>query len=157
MTDDTAGESGERDDSRPVVYDLAPDCTLTDVEVGANYHAVVNGVVAYGVFVDISDSVSGLVHESNLDRNYGVGDRLIVELEERKENGDIAFDVPDIENYRTDVVDHEPDITPIGDLETGSDATVEGSIVQIKQTGGPTIFHVNDGTGIVAAAAFEAA
>jgi len=157
MTDDTAGESGERDDSRPVVFDLAPDCTLADIEQGANYHAVVNGVVAYGVFVDISDSVSGLVHESNLDHDYSVGDRLVVELEELKENGDVAFDVPDIDNYRTEVVDHEPDITPIGDLQTGSESTIEGSVVQIKQTGGPTIFHINDGTGIVSAAAFEAA
>ncbi len=157
MTDDTAGESGERDDSRPVVYDLAPDCTLTDITEGANYHAVVNGVVAYGVFVDISDSVSGLVHESNLDRNYSVGDRLVVELEELKENGDIAFDVPDIENYRTEILDHEPDITQIATLEIGSEATIEGAVVQIKQTGGPTIFHINDGTGILSAAAFEEA
>ena len=157
MTEDTAGESGERDDSRPVVYDLAPDCTLTDVTEGANYHAVVNGVVAYGVFVDISDSVSGLVHESNLEKTYSVGDRLVVELEELKENGDIAFDVPDIENYRTDIVDHVPEITPIADLETGNEATIEGSVVQIKQTGGPTIFHLNDGTGIISAAAFEEA
>ncbi len=157
MTDDTAGESGARDDSRPVVYDLAPNCTLTDVSAGEHYHAVVNGVVAYGVFVDISDSVSGLIHESNLDRSYDVGDRLVVTLESRKENGDIAFDVPDFEEYRTEVVDHEPDITPIADLETGNTATIEGTVVQIKQTGGPTIFHVADGTAIVSGAAFEEA
>ncbi len=157
MTDDTAGESGARDDSRPVVYDLAPNCTLTDVSAGEHYHAVVNGVVAYGVFVDISDSVSGLIHESNLDRSYDVGDRLVVTLESRKENGDIAFDVPDFEEYRTEVVDHEPDITPIADLETGNTATIEGTVVQIKQTGGPTIFHIADGTAIVSGAAFEEA
>ncbi len=157
MTDHSAGDSGAGADSRPVVYDLAPDCTLSDVSVGEHYHAVVNGVVAYGVFVDITDTVSGLLHESNLDRSYDVGDRLVVTLESRKENGDLAFDVPDFETYRTDVVDHEPDITPIADLETGSSATIEGRIVQIKQTGGPTIFHVADGTAIVSGAAFAEA
>ena len=95
MTDHSAGDSGAGADSRPVVYDLAPDCTLSDVSVGEHYHAVVNGVVAYGVFVDISDTVSGLLHESNLDRSYDVGDRLVVTLESRKENGDLAFGVLD--------------------------------------------------------------
>jgi len=51
MTAGTAGDSGTDADenSRPIVYDLAPDCTADDVDVGDHYHAVVNGVVAYGV------------------------------------------------------------------------------------------------------------
>jgi RecJ-like exonuclease len=152
-----AGDSGRGSDSRPVVYDLAPNCTVSDAEVGARYHAVVNGVVDYGIFVDISDNVSGLVHESNLDRSYEVGDRLIVELTEIKDNGDIAFDAADPEDYRTLTVEHEPDITPVTSLSVGESATIEGHVTQIKQTGGPTIFHVGDETGIVACAAFEEA
>ena len=157
MSHDTAGDSGVRDDSRPVVYDLAPDCTTTDISSGEHYHAVVNGVVDYGVFVDISDNVSGLIHESNLDRSYDVGDRLVVTLDVAKNNGDLAFDLPDFEDYRTDLRDHEPDLTPIDELETGETVTIEGQLVQIKQTGGPTIFEVTDGTGIVSGAAFEEA
>ncbi|KTG10027.1 RecJ like exonuclease [Haloprofundus marisrubri] len=157
MTDDTAGDSGAGSDSRPVVYDLAPDCTAADVETGALYHAVVNGVVDYGVFVDISDNVSGLVHESNLDDSYDVGDSFVVELVEIKENGDIAFDEAGVDDYRTETVDHEPDITSIASLSTGTDATIEGRVAQIKQTGGPTIFHVADDTGIVSCAAFDEA
>ncbi|SDM19065.1 RecJ-like exonuclease [Halogranum gelatinilyticum] len=157
MNSETAGDSGTGSDSRPTVYDLAPDCTVEDVEVGARYHAVVNGVVDYGVFVDISDTVSGLVHESNLDRDYDVGDRLIVELENVRENGDIAFTAADPEDYQTEVVDHEPERTAVEALQTGADVHIEGTIVQIKQTGGPTIFHLSDETGIVACAAFEEA
>ncbi|MDS0293260.1 DHH family phosphoesterase [Halogeometricum luteum] len=154
---DSGGESGSNSDadSRPVVYDLAPNCTLDDTDVGANYHAVVNGVVEYGVFVDISDEVSGLVHESNLDRTYEVGDRLVVTLEEVRENGDVAFAAVDFDDYRTVTVDYEPDITPIEDLEPGDEAFVEGVVAQIKQTGGPTVFRIADDTGIVSAAAFE--
>jgi len=163
MTADNAGDSGgesapnSEEDSRPIVYDLAPNCTSDDVEAGANYHAVVNGVVEYGIFVDVSDEVSGLVHESNLDRSYEVGDRLTVTLEEVKENGDVAFDVFRESTYQTVVVDHEPDLTPIAGLEAGDDVHVEGQVAQIKQTGGPTLFRIADETGIVSAAAFREA
>ncbi|AUX08607.1 archaea-specific RecJ-like exonuclease [Halalkaliarchaeum desulfuricum] len=159
MTDEIAGISGERDDSSsaPTVYDLSPNCTLEDVSEGAYYHAVVNGVVDYGVFVDVSDVVSGLIHESNLDERYEVGDRLIVELEEVRENGDVAFDVVDPDDYRTEAIEHEPEITDVEMLSPGAEVTIEGLVVQIKQTDGPTIFHVNDGTGIVPCAAFEEA
>ena len=157
MTDENAGDSGAESDSRPVVYDLAPDCTIEDAEVGDRYHAVVNGVVDYGVFVDISDEVSGLVHESNLDRSYEVGDRPIVRLEEIKENGDVAFSVADPGEYETRTVEHTPDLDAAASLHTGERATVEGAVVQIKQTGGPTIFHVSDETGVIACAAFAEA
>jgi RecJ-like exonuclease len=143
--------------SRSVVYDLAPDCTETDVAVGNLYHAVVNGVVEYGIFVDISDSLSGLVHQSKLSGDYGVGDRLIVRLEEIRENGDLSFVEIRRDDYRTTTVEHEPDITPIVDLETGDTVTVEGTATQIKQTAGPTVFRVCDETGIVACTAFESA
>ncbi len=157
MTVENAGDSGADADSRPVVYDLAPNCTIDDVEPDSYYHAVVNGVVDYGVFVDVSDTVSGLVHESKLDRSYRVGDRLIVRLENVRDNGDIAFVAEDPGEYRTVTVDHEPSITPVADLETGATVTLEGTVVQVKQTGGPTVFRVADETGVVSCAAFEEA
>ena len=140
-----------------VVYDLAPDCTLADVSVGDRYHATVNGVVEYGVFVDVSDHVSGLVHESVLDDDYRVGDRVIVELTEIKDGGDVAFEVADVTAYDTVAVDHEPDVTQVAELAAGETVTLEGEIVQIKQTGGPTIVSVSDGTGVVGCAAFAGA
>ena len=159
MTQSTAGEAGT-DPSEGVVYDLAPGCTLDDVEEGALYSATVNGVVEYGVFVDLSEHVSGLVHESNLDGEYGVGDELIVELVEVRENGDIGFEDVDIDPDRVD----RTAVAPGDDVDIealsgriGETVTLEGDIVQIKQTAGPTIFSVRDGTGIVPAAAFEAA
>jgi len=161
MTVENAGDSGadagSSSDSRPTVYDLAPNCTVDEVDEGNYYHAVVNGVVDYGVFVDISDVVSGLIHESNLDRSYSVGDRLVVRLDEIRDNGDISFSVAGIDSYRTKTVDHEPTITTITDLETGASATIEGEVAQIKQTAGPTVFRIVDQSGIVACAAFAEA
>ncbi len=154
-TGDTGSHPNSDASSRPVVYDLAPDCTSDDIETGANYHAVVNGVVDYGIFVDISDTVSGLVHESNLTRTYEEGDRLTVTLSEFRSDGDIAFDVFDETAYRTVVVEHEPTLATIEQLTPGEEATIRGRVTQIKQTGGPTLFHVAGETGIISAAAFK--
>jgi RecJ-like exonuclease len=172
MSENSAGDSGTRGDSspepdadaakgtaddRPTVYDLAPDCTLEDAEIDALYHAEVNGVVDYGVFVDVSDALSGLVHESNLSADYAVGDRLVVRLTEVKENGDVAFDDENLDDYRTETVAHEPTVSRVRTLSPGDEVTVEGEVVQAKQTGGPTIFAVADASGVVSCAAFEEA
>ena len=146
-------------DEPDVAYELAPDCDAEDVETGRAYRATVNGVVPYGVFVDCSDRVSGLIHESDLADTYAVGDELFVELENRRDNGDLAFVPVDIDPERVVRVDPGDDAVDATDLEAhrGESVRLVGEVVQIKQTGGPTIFHVRDRTGIVPCAAFEAA
>ena len=145
-------------DGERLVYDLADGCTIDDIEDGAYYHATVNGVVDYGIFVDVSDAVSGLVHESNLLGTHEVGDELVVELAEIRENGDVAFGEVELADYTTEHVDAGADVA-VESLEdaVGDTVTVEGVVVQIKQTGGPTIFHVRDESGVVPCAAFEEA
>ena len=153
-TDDISGEGGP-----PVVSDLDADCTVEDVSEGGYYHATVNGVVDYGVFVDVSESVSGLAHESTYEGSYEVGDDLVVELTEIRDNGDLSFDPVDLDDYETAQVGHDYDVADAGELgdEVGATVHLEGEVVQIKQTGGPTIFHVSDETGVVPCAAFEEA
>ncbi len=147
------------DPGTSVVYDLAADCTLSDTSEGERYRAVVNGVVDYGVFVDLSDSVSGLVHESNLATDYDVDDTLTVELIEVRENGDLSFTPVDVDDAEIVAVAHEYEVAETEKLaeQVGDTVHLEGEIVQIKQTGGPTIFHVSDHTGVVPCAAFEEA
>ncbi|MFP9059311.1 DHH family phosphoesterase [Natrialbaceae archaeon A-chndr2] len=162
MTRDSAGCSGE-DGDVSVVYDLAADCTASDVEPDTPYLAEINGIVEYGVFVDLSDTVSGLVHESVLEGTFRVGQELVVELEEVRDNGDMAFQPVDIDleddEYTLEPVDHEYPLTGTDRLEAnvGEQIHLEGEIVQVKQTGGPTIFHIADEDGVVPCAAFEEA
>jgi RecJ-like exonuclease len=153
MTDDAA-ESGDE-----VVYDLAADCTVDDLEVDGLYHATVDGVVEYGIFVQLADDLSGLVHDSKLPAgaDHAVGDEVVVRLLEVRENGDLAFAAVEPAGRPTEVVVHVPTITDVVDLEAGEEATVEGEVVQIKQTSGPTVLRVRDATGIVACAAFAEA
>ena len=145
-------------DGRATVYDLASDCTLDDLEEGARYHATVNGVMDYGVFVDVSDRVSGLVHSSNLIGEYDVGDELVVELTEILADGDVSFSEIQLADYETEAVGHGADVAAADIAEaTGETVHLDGQVVQIKQTGGPTIFQVRGERAIVPCAAFEEA
>jgi RecJ-like exonuclease len=159
MTSSAASEA-DNSASERVAYELAPDCTLEDIEEGGRYLATVNGVVEYGVFVDLSEHVSGLVHESKLQTDPDVGDGLVVDLVEIRENGDLGFEeVPvDPDDLDPTTVAHGDDVG-VDELHDriGDTVHLEGDVVQIKQTGGPTIFSVRDGSGVVPCAAFEAA
>jgi len=157
-TPNGTGDDGTDLSERQIVYDLDPQCTLADLETGDRYHATVNGVVEYGVFVDLSDRVSGLVHTSNLVGGYEVGDDLVVELEEVREDGDVSFSEVQMADYQTVSLGHGPRIDTAGLADhTGETVHVEGRVIQIKQTGGPTVFQVCTGRGVLPAAAFEEA
>ncbi|MFB6153755.1 MAG: DHH family phosphoesterase [Halodesulfurarchaeum sp.] len=149
----SAGAGGD------VVIDLAPECTADDVTEGERYVAVVNGVVDYGVFVDVSEHLSGLIHESDMTDTYEVGDELIVELSEIRENGDLSFVPVELEDVETVVREPGYERTGVASLEgtVGEEVHLEGEAVQIKQTGGPTIFRIRDETGIIPCTAFESA
>lgn len=142
----------------PVVYTLDSGCTTDDIAVGNRYHATVNGVVEYGVFVDLSNTVSGLVHTSNLIGTYDVGDELIVELDEIRENGDVGFIEVELSEYETRHVGSGTEATADTLAEfAGETVHVEGRVVQIKQTAGPTIFQLRAEGGVLPCAAFEEA
>ncbi|MFB6270387.1 MAG: DHH family phosphoesterase [Halobacterium sp.] len=157
MTDAPADDGADA----PVVVDLHPSCTSQEVEVDEYYHATVNGVVEYGIFVDVSENVSGLVHESTFDgeQDFAVGDDVIVKLTEVRENGDLSFELADLDDYETVEREHAYDrvaADTVGE-RVGETVHLEGEVVQIKQTGGPTIFRVRDETSAVPCTAFEAA
>lgn len=142
--------------SPPEVYDLPGAWTIDDLEAETPYLATVNGVVPYGVFVDVTDRVSGLVHESTLRGTYAVGDELVVSLLGVEDNGDVAFEEIDLPSYDIVRVRDTPEMVTAADA-TPADGpvAVAGRVAQVKQTGGPTVFHVMDGTGVLPCAAFS--
>ncbi|MFB6138554.1 MAG: DHH family phosphoesterase [Halobacteriaceae archaeon] len=155
----TAAGDAAGDDGEAPVYRLDPECTPEDVRTGERYHARVNSSVEYGVFVDLSEHVSGLVHESALDAEPEVGAELVVELVERRENGDLGFAPAEGEGSETVRRAASYDTTPVESLDdlVGETVHLEGEVVQVKQTSGPTIFQIRDGEAIVPCAAFETA
>ena len=153
---DSAGQTAS---GSPVVYEVAPGCDAGDLEPGTLYHATVDGIVDYGVFVELSDGLSGLIHESNIGRPIDTRDAVIVELTEIRDNGDLSFVPVDLETYTTERVDPDYDVVAVADLAEHEGGTVhlEGRVVGVKQTAGPTLLHLADGTGVVPCAAFETA
>lgn len=149
---------GEEELKPIAVSALGPTATLDDLDEDEWYLGTINGTVPYGVFVDLNDRIAGLVHESNLTQEYEVGDEIVVSIESIQPNGDIALDAADVTDY--EVVPFDPDSTPamIDELAVGNEVvTIEGRVDQINQTGGPTIFTICDGGGVLPCAAFEAA
>ena len=58
------------------------------------YHGTVDGYAEFGVFVDIGDSVTGLLHRSELDRrleslDWDSGDTVFVQVQQVRDNGNI--------------------------------------------------------------------
>jgi RecJ-like exonuclease len=145
----------------PDVVDLQPSCTAEEVATDEYYHATVNGVVEYGIFVDLSEHVSGLVHESTFDgdQEFDVGDDVVVKLTEVRDNGDLSFELASLNDYETVDREHAYERVAADSVgeNVGDTVHIEGEVVQIKQTGGPTIFRVRDETSAVPCTSFEAA
>lgn len=81
------------------IVELDRHATERDLKPDTRYKGEINNTVDYGVFVSLRDypnEISGLVHVTNLPpktnlADYSVGDKMVVELHERKPNGDISF------------------------------------------------------------------
>ncbi len=201
---------------------------------GRYYRGTVDGYADFGVFVDVGDSVTGLLHRNELDRrleslDWEPGDTVFVRVENVRDNGNIdlswstrqslsAFrgtliDAPDGDRRRSADSDHAeqpdnsvddtepapvatttptatdtdsttteetstsvstsesdtavqtetgengPDRVAVEDLSESVSDTVrlEGEVVEIHQTSGPTVFQLRDETGVAECAAFEEA
>ncbi|MFB6296751.1 MAG: OB-fold nucleic acid binding domain-containing protein [Halobacteriales archaeon] len=225
---------------------------------GRFYRGTVDGFAEFGVFIDVGDSVTGLLHTSELDKRlesltWDPGDSVYVQVKSVRDDGnvDLGWSIRQHESeFRGKLIDHpEGDRLPEGDDEddeepaadsgggsdtptggsdtessggatssnaepaavaagsagsetatddgqrtrgggSGDDASdptentgvaavaeadlertpiedladlvgdpvaIEGSIVEARQTSGPTVFEVRDETGSVECAAFESA
>ncbi|SNZ05943.1 RecJ-like exonuclease, contains DnaJ-type Zn finger domain [Natronoarchaeum philippinense] len=223
------------------------------------YRGSVDGFADFGVFVDIGDAVTGLLHRSELDRrldslDWDSGDEVYVKVKSVRDNGDIDLgwsirqsadefrgtlvDTPegdihadeessagnansadatpngghvatvdtddasdsesDADAAASDAEDEQPtseaeqsatedeqsaaedeqsaaeDDQPTADSDdveagidrtaieslgelVGEDVRIEGEVVGVRQTSGPTIFELRDETGVIECAAFEEA
>ena len=137
----------EKGDSSEVVYKLRQNSDFEELEVGKYYHARVDRLVKYGMFVRLSKRTSGLVHESIFDREYIEGEELVVQLSEIKENGDLSFSPGKLNEYRTQILGEGGEIN-IDQLERhiGKTVRIRGFVSQVKQTMGPITYNITDGT-----------
>ncbi|RZB28543.1 MAG: archaea-specific RecJ-like exonuclease [Candidatus Argoarchaeum ethanivorans] len=142
-----------------IVHKLHNACDLADVETGELYEGVVGDVVAFGAFVYLNSSIKGLAHSSKLKREPSRADKMIVEVRSIQANGNIELVPVSVSNYF--LVEVKKNLTrqlssKLIDF-VGKQILVSGEVIQVKQTGGPTIFTIGDEGGLIHCAAFEKA
>ena len=149
----------ERCAKKPLVHILDPACDVRDLVVGDIYQGRVNGLANFGAFVDLSESVRGLAHNKYLKSRPEVGDVILVTVRNILPNGNIELEPADVKEYNTVEVEKELPVPKAAELSkmAGKQIMIKGEIIQVKQTGGPTIFTVADDSGLVFCAAFERA
>ncbi|MDQ1282749.1 MAG: hypothetical protein QG666_538 [Euryarchaeota archaeon] len=149
----------ERCAKKPLVHILDPACDVKDIVIGEIYQGKVNGLANFGAFVDLSESVRGLAHNKYLKSRPEVGEAIFVAVRNILPNGNIELEPVDIKDYNTVEVEKELPTSKASELSklVGKQIMLKGEVIQVKQTGGPTIFTVADDSGLVFCAAFERA
>jgi len=142
------------------VYALDESCDLKDVEAGKLYHGIVSSKASFGVFVDLNPQVRGLMHSSNVGVLPEVGDAVIVLVKSVKAGGKLDLIPKTPKKYETIELEKELPLKNSAEINPsmkGKLVRIEGEVIQVKQTSGPTIFMISDEGGFVPCAAFESA
>ena len=142
-----------------IVYKLDNSCTLDELEVGKMYHSIVRNIADFGVFVDLNSNLRGLIHSSNMKGPLEPGEEVIVILKEIKPRGKMDLAPRNLKEYQTIELEKQLPVKLASELPqmVGKNVKVEGEIIQVKQTAGPTIFTIADETGQISGAAFASA
>ncbi|MEA3294700.1 MAG: DHH family phosphoesterase [Euryarchaeota archaeon] len=141
------------------VFTLTPACDVSDLEIDKVYEGVVDNLANFGAFVNLNSNTRGLVHNKNLDKTLLAGQTVHVRIKGIASNGNIDLVPESIQEYQIIMVEKDIPRTRISDLKYHINKLVyiSGETIQVKQTGGPTIFTIADETGTVPCAAFEKA
>ena len=145
-------------ETKTPVYILSPACDIDDLEVGSNYKGKITRVENYGVFVSLSKKTYGLLRMRS--PPFSVGEEIFVKIIEiKRKKGEVDLTTAKFDG-EYELVKFKKNVarTRIGDItkkSMGKTVRLNGEIVQIQQTSGPTIFTVSDETSVTWAAAFN--
>ncbi|MCE8425616.1 MAG: DHH family phosphoesterase [Candidatus Methanoperedens sp.] len=144
---------------RSIVHILGAECDIRELEAGKTYEGKVQGHANFGVFVDINPQLRGLIHSSNLNFSPEIGDKIFVEVKNIAPNGNIELLPKTPKDYQVIQIEKQLPRRKTTELSKyiGKLIHISGEVIQIKQTGGPTIFTISDEEGSVQCAAFEKA
>ncbi len=161
-------EKAKRNNEK-IVYELDGLCNMYDLEEGAYYKGKVARSEKYGLFIQLNNQTRGLLRGREMIgkrmSDFKIGDPIIVQVSELKlGKKEVDFRYMPISNYKLEKMERDIPITTIKEInEKGvlemRDETVhiQGEILHITQTPGPTIFTITDGTDVAWIAAFEIA
>ncbi|MDO5849096.1 MAG: DHH family phosphoesterase [Methanobrevibacter sp.] len=151
-------EKARKEQQKTDVYVIDPLCEMKDINKDYLYKGKITRVEKYGAFVTLNNNVWGLMRCNT--SGYKVGDEVItkiVAVKPREHKIDMAPAV--VSNYNIKKLTKQIPRTRIEDLEDemGKVVRIDGEVLQIQQTSGPTIFTITDETGVTWVAAFDQA
>ncbi|MCX9082756.1 MAG: DHH family phosphoesterase [Candidatus Methanoperedens sp.] len=153
------GELCENCAKKKPVHILSSECDTRELEIGKIYEGKVQGHANFGVFIDLNPMLRGLIHSSNLSHIPELGEKIFVEVKNIASNGNIELLLRAPKEYQ--IIQVEKQLPRRKTIELtkylGKLIHMSGEVIQIKQTGGPTIFSISDEDGTVQCAAFEKA
>lgn len=140
------------------VFVLDPLCKMQDIKKDNLYKGKITRIEKYGVFVSLNNNVWGLMRCNT--SNYKVDDEIIARVTSIKSKENKIDMAPvRVNNYEIKKLTRTINRTKIEDLEKnmGRFVRIDGEVLQVQQTSGPTIFTITDETGVVMVAAFDEA
>jgi RecJ-like exonuclease len=147
-------------ESEQIVYVLNALSEMDDLQKDTIYKGKISKVERYGIFVSLNKDVWGLLREKN--SNYKAGDEIFVKISQiKKDRGQIDLTHASVigkykfKTLKKDIARNT--IVSLEDTVNGRNVMIQGEVIQIQQTSGPTIFTVTDETSITWAAAFDEA
>ena len=140
------------------VYVLDSLCQMSDMDKDKLYKGRITRIERYGAFVTLNNNVWGLMRGDVSE--YNVGDDIIVfitAIKSRERKIDLAPAY--VGKYNLKKLTKSIPRTLIGNLEQkmGKLVRIDGEVQQVQQTSGPTIFTINDESGVTGVAAFDKA
>ena len=140
------------------VYILDSLCKMSDIDKDKLYKGKITRIERYGAFVTLNNNVWGLMRGDVSE--YNVGDDVIVFITAIKSReGKIDLAPAYVNKYKLIKLTKSFPRTLISQLEAkkGKMVRIDGEVQQIQQTSGPTIFTINDESGVSEVAAFDKA
>lgn len=151
-------EKAKKEREKMDVYVLDSLCEMRDINRDYLYKGKITRIEKYGIFVSLNSNVWGLMRCNT--SGYKVGDEVItkiVAIKPKKQKIDMA--PANVRNYNIKRLTKTIPRSRISDLDKsmGRVVRIDGEVLQIQQTSGPTIFTVTDETGVTWVAAFDQA
>lgn len=161
---ETVNKNENKIDKNEFVYKLDNTCSYDELKIKRLYIGIVDAIVEnLGAFIKINGSIKGLMHEKNIYSMPKKGEEVVVYLKDIKKQGkDTKLDLvqKNIVNFELKNVEKNIPLFNISQINTNLDGQLvkfNGEILQIKQTGGPTIFTISDATSSIQCAGFVSA
>ncbi len=140
------------------VYVLDSLCQMSDIDKDKLYRGKITRKEHYGAFVSLNKNVWGLMRGDVSE--YHVGDEIVVFITSIKSReGKIDLAPAYVDKYKLIRLTKSIPRTLIVNLEEkmGKVVRIDGEVQQVQQTSGPTIFTINDESGVTWVAAFDKA